>query len=337
MGTKRTSAHEDQDGGFGQDNPMLNLSALAADVLSSIDLSSVPTAPTLIKGMQVEVRYGGGCNYFRGRIVRARAKEEGTPELSFDVLYEAGDKEFKVPPNLIRPFFPEPESESAPATEEGFAHLFSAVEQKPAATSRRRRRSNTASVCRGGLMSLWAEGKDLNPPALSPINSARRRLSLTGSCISSIWSSGSEIVFSIHDEDDLFPTEDALACLERGCGDECSDDDGGYTAWERVVDLETIKARARVRQSMPHKTALARRSKMVAGYCWRRLLGKPAGEEQGRLGYSERESIVFKPRTGIATRLQSALATGSRLARGCNSAGGEWDKTCGYIYPDAEF
>jgi hypothetical protein len=47
-------------------------------------------------GEEVEARFGGGANFYKGRITAAH------PDGSYDVAYDDGDREVNVDPALIR-------------------------------------------------------------------------------------------------------------------------------------------------------------------------------------------------------------------------------------------
>jgi hypothetical protein len=55
--------------------------------------------PTLTEGEVVDCRYGGGKKLFPGKI--AKVHDDGLGNLSYDVLYNDGDKELKLKRNLI--------------------------------------------------------------------------------------------------------------------------------------------------------------------------------------------------------------------------------------------
>ena len=290
----------------------------------------------LWKGMRVEARYGGGTAYYYGTIVRVRA--EGTSGATYDVLYDEGDKEFKVPRDLICPIVAQQ------------TH----IPKEAICTSKKRRRSN---VTYSGVVSLWGQGKDLNPPAMNPAiwcdRTQQRRHSVKSIKSSSTFGSWCSTVVSVHDVEDLFepvdlktemlleakgllddglidqakydsmcreirgqspaPVHDSAVSAEEGAGD-------GRPRQESVpVDLKTLELRRR--------EATRKRPKSLPTRLWY-LAGRPTGEEDGRLGYSERRRTGRRS-MGVqrcVAKVSAIISAGQRFVCG-RCSNGAWDKT----------
>jgi hypothetical protein len=235
----------------------INLDELVGDVLSGVnDLDrtdssgdcaaldedlSLQHSVQLVKGMSAEARYGGGLNYFKGKVVRIRPPDpsKGVTDETYDILYEVGDKEFKVPRNLIRPILmqKDPPSHTLSWMRPSLAHTAAGGNPPDSSitspyNAQRRRRSNAAYSNANARLALTPPGSPNNPhkfarggrkhpatPALTTLNSmpsfsdVRHRSSSTGSMdsttsVSTVGTVGT--VNSIHDEDDLFPGQQCV-------------------------------------------------------------------------------------------------------------------------------
>jgi hypothetical protein len=73
-----------------------HLSAIDAIGFTWPQLNLAPNAPLFKKGDKVEADFGGDGDYYSSKVKRARSDD------TFDIWYEDGDKETKVPAKRIR-------------------------------------------------------------------------------------------------------------------------------------------------------------------------------------------------------------------------------------------